>query len=356
MKKIIIFLGATVFALMAYSQAEKRTNVVTISHPNVNFSIPLPAYSLVYVESTNTLYRISGYYDTSESVNDAISDGNAIPFMDDPVEDTLKVGSATTSGVVELTATDGDKGELKITTDDYLILDGFARVNLGDNPISSGNSTASGVRSAAFGNSIASATEAFAAVRATASGAYSFAIGFNASATGTYAVSLGYKTEATQNVSSAFGVYAKTSNRIQIAFGSGQIVAGSPAQSSLYHPYLAVTHSDDAWKTLKMESGQEMVLPAKSAWTFEAHVVGTTANAAKQWGYMITGVIDRDNANNTTLRASSVTTLYETDVAFDCQAIADDANEALVIQVKDAGASGDAVRWVARVTTTEVIF
>jgi len=336
MKKIIIFLGATVFALMAYSQAEKRTNVVTISHPNVNFSIPLPAYSLVYVESTNTLYRISGYYDTSESVNDAISDGNAIPFMDDPmttrgdiiyrnaanetarlgvgtngqvvttngtdllwgsagdtsyfdltgtvlstkdaitlmtapqvqVEDTLKVGSATTSGVVELTATDGDKGELKITTDDYLILDGFARVNLGDNPIYSGTSTASGTTSVALGsnNNVTGNNSTALGSGNAVSGDNAMALGIDNKIYATRGVALGGAhtirgesalAAGTHNYvnsdadrSAAFGSFGATSIINQLSIAAGRFAAYGDAQASIIPSRNSTEFSDDAYKTI----------------------------------------------------------------------------------------------------------
>ena len=53
--------------------------------------------------------------------------------------------------------------------------------------------------------------------------------------------------------------------------------------------------------------------------------------------------------------ASNATPLYDTDdTSFDAQAIADDGDNSLKIQVKDADSGGDTVRWVAQIRTVEV--
>ena len=64
-----------------------------------------------------------------------------------------------------------------------------------------------------------------------------------------------------------------------------------------------------------------------------------------------------NDGGTTTMLASNVTTLYDTDdTDFDAQAVADDTNDALLVQVKDATSGSDTVRWVARVTTAEVTY
>ena len=45
----------------------------------------------------------------------------------------------------------------------------------------------------------------------------------------------------------------------------------------------------------------------------------------------------------------------QTDVNFDAQVIGNDTTDSLDIQVRDSGASGETVRWVATVKTAEVV-
>ncbi len=134
------------------------------------------------------------------------------------------------------------------------------------------------------------------------------------------------------------------------------------AQSSIIQVSDTVLHDANVWHNLytngtESDDGAEYcTISANSVWTFTVRVVGTTEASAKAWSYTIQGAIKRDASNNTTLLGSTVSVVYEADSDFDCQVIADDTNESLNVQVKDATYGGDIVRWVATIETTEVRF
>jgi hypothetical protein len=113
--------------------------------------------------------------------------------------------------------------------------------------------------------------------------------------------------------------------------------------------------NNDNWYQLFLDGATvQAVIPASTVWTFEADIAGMSQYGAMVWGYTIVGIIRRNNAGSTTLLASNVTTLYESDVAYDARAYADDDNEALLIQVKRVGGTSYASRWVATIKMTQV--
>jgi hypothetical protein len=115
--------------------------------------------------------------------------------------------------------------------------------------------------------------------------------------------------------------------------------------------------SDANYKTVNSTTASEHFdIAATQSWCFTVHVVGQTENNAKRAAFKIEGLISRDNANNTTLDASTVTTIFRTDANLTAQAVADDTNERLLIQVADAGSSGDTYRWSVRIDFAELTY
>jgi hypothetical protein len=119
----------------------------------------------------------------------------------------------------------------------------------------------------------------------------------------------------------------------------------------------SVTHSTNAWHELFLdEAAQRMTIATDIVWTFDVLVVGTTQGCTKSFGFRIEGTIENDGGT-TTLLNSTVTTIYDADdVSFDARAVADDANDALIIEVRDSDGGGDTVRWVATTRTAEVTY
>ena len=97
-----------------------------------------------------------------------------------------------------------------------------------------------------------------------------------------------------------------------------------------------------------------MTIPQNTVWKFHVLVVGTTSGGATAGTYELTGAI-KNNGGTTSLIGSVTQTAVNEDAGagtWDATAIADNTNNALVIQV--TGASGTNIRWVARVETAEV--
>jgi hypothetical protein len=180
--------------------------------------------------------------------------------------------------------------------------------------------------------------------RNTASGYYSF-------------IGAGRYNTTTAAYSSAFGFQAKAVNVGQQSHASGRIAADGDAQHSHWHLSRQRTHSDATWWPLLVDGANSPFVPANTGWTFVAEIFGATVNQGKRFSFSIEGAISRDNASNTTLLASTTTTIYDTDdVSFDARAVANDTTEALEIQVQDSGSGGDTVRWSCYLRTTELTY
>jgi hypothetical protein len=134
------------------------------------------------------------------------------------------------------------------------------------------------------------------------------------------------------------------------AYASGRFATNGDAQTSLFVLRRLTTSSVE--RELFLDgSNARMVLSTGSTWTFDALVSGRsdTGNSA---GYKFTGVIE--NVSGTVALVGSVlkTTVGEDVGNWDANMVADDANNALVINV--VGATNSPVRWVSYVRTAEV--
>ncbi len=129
----------------------------------------------------------------------------------------------------------------------------------------------------------------------------------------------------------------------------------SSMRTLTYVVHDTVEHDNTSWHSLYLDGlTKQMVLSENTGWTFEIMVTGLKNAGTAYFSYKINGFIQRDGSNNTTLRASNVTTIIESDANFNCQVIADDTNEALEIQVTDAVGSSDLIIWAAKVDIIEV--
>ena len=149
--------------------------------------------------------------------------------------------------------------------------------------------------------------------------------------------------------SMALGFYASADKRGQIAQAPGRVTTTGDTQASQMVAYATTT---DATPTeLLLYAGERMTIATDSSWAFRALIDGMTQGAAKAGGYELSGLIK--NAGGTTSLVGSIlkTVLGEDDAAWDATAVADDANDALVIQV--TGKAGDTVRWSAHIQITE---
>ncbi|MBW2561864.1 MAG: hypothetical protein JRE40_13555 [Deltaproteobacteria bacterium] len=148
------------------------------------------------------------------------------------------------------------------------------------------------------------------------------------------------------------GLEGRASLHAEQAQSAGKFAAVGDAQAVSLVARSSETHDSDTWRSLFLDGTDDLIVIKNgtgndTVWTFEILIVGTTQGCAKSFGFHINGVIENDGGT-TTLLASNVTTLYDTDdTDFDAQVAADDANDALLIQVKDSTSGSDVVRWVA---------
>ncbi len=193
----------------------------------------------------------------------------------------------------------------------------------------------------------------------TASGDYSVAAGVGNAASGSSSVVAGGLNIASTYYSTIVGgAWAVADKYGQEAFASGRFTDGGDAQRSTYIARALVDHDDSDWHDLFLDgTDDQMVIPTDAVWTFRILLVGTSVGCAKSFSFIIEGMIENDG-DTTAIKASTVTTVYDTDdTDFDAQVVADDTGiDALVIQVTDATSGGDVVRWVANIETVEVTF
>ena len=137
----------------------------------------------------------------------------------------------------------------------------------------------------------------------------------------------------------------------QLAYASGRF-GSSPgdAQASLY--VLRRTSTGTAWTDLYLNgTGAQLTLAVSRTVTFDILVVGRENIDGESAGYRIQGVIENVGGTINFIGTPTVTILGEDDTAWNVQILADDTDDALVIQVRG---NGETIRWVATVQTAEV--
>jgi len=176
----------------------------------------------------------------------------------------------------------------------------------------------------------------------TASGTYS-TVGGGASntASGPYAA-----------VPGGWGAIA--SHHGEVAHASGWFVypAAGQAQTSIY--VLRRTTESGAATEMFLDgdtAAQRLTIASGRTVTFDILVAARTEAGASA-GYHFLGVIENQAGTTSFIGAPQKTVLGENVTGWDADVIADDANDALVVQV--TGAAATTIRWVATVRTAEV--
>ena len=193
----------------------------------------------------------------------------------------------------------------------------------------------------------------------TTSGKQAFSRGANNTVAGQYASTLGDTNTASGESSVAIGKEASLSLFAGFAHSAGKFSSAGDAQYSRYIANRLVIHSGAGWNTLYLDGTDDLlIIPADTVVNFRTMIVGKNDADTKRFAYNITGAIARDGSNNTAILGTPVVTaVYEADdTDFDAQAVADDTNEALLVQVRDATSGGDTLRWVAMIDIVSVTF
>lgn len=223
-----------------------------------------------------------------------------------------------------------------------------ADVASGDYAVISGGTanTASGLYAVVGGGGMNTASGDWATI---AGGEYNDAIGH-------YSVAAGRYNEAVGHFSEARGMSSIARRYGEEAYAAGGFAVEGDAQRSTFIARENSAHTTSAWVPLYLDGiSERMVLATNDVWAFEILVACSTVGATQMGGYTINGVIENDDGS-TTLRASNVTTLYESVAAWDVRVVADTTNDALAIEVRDSAASGQTIFWVATIEATIVNF
>lgn len=214
--------------------------------------------------------------------------------------------------------------------------------------------------------------------RATASGLYgSFAMGIDvtssdnsafaqgqgSSASGKGSFACGIGTEASAYTAWASGHQCVADKEGQFARANGYFVSNGDAQTSRFVMRRSVTHSDANWYGLGLDGNNpsttasaRLTIAIDTVYCGTAHIVGTTSGCTKSFGFKIDFVAENDGGT-TSILASTVTTVYDTDdTDFDARVSADDTNDQVLFEVQDSTSGGDTVQWVANVTLAQVTY
>ncbi len=177
-------------------------------------------------------------------------------------------------------------------------------------------------------------------------------------ASGNYsAIAGGSDNTASGSWSAAAGKEAVADKYGQSAQSAGSFASAGDAQVSDFVLRKQITHNNTDWTALSTDGTSGLLtVPADTSWVFTVWIVGATFGQAKSFSFKIDGQIENDGGNNV-IKNSTVTTIDNSDdPSFSARVSADNTNDALLVEVSDSDASGDVVRWVARVATTEVTY
>ena len=192
----------------------------------------------------------------------------------------------------------------------------------------------------------------------TVTGAYSAIVGGNQNtASGAAAfIASGELNTASGDFSCALGSFAVANRRGMLAHASGRFGSNGDAQREEYVLRRSTVNDTPTELTADGSNGgatNRMSIATDSAYAFSALIVGrATAADNNSAGYKIEGVIDNNAGTTAFVGTPTVTVLGEDTAAWDCTAVADNTNDALVIQV--TGAAATTIIWVASVRLVKV--
>lgn len=152
------------------------------------------------------------------------------------------------------------------------------------------------------------------------------------------------------------GERVQTDKTGEFAFGgTGFTLSGDCQGSIIFCRRVIATHTDTIWFTLYLDGSSELLtVPNNGLWGVDIRILGLTSGATQRWDYSITGVsIINDGGTTTILSAGTVTANAESDAAYEVQVVADDTNDALLVQVRRNGGSNFNVQWIAQANITQ---
>lgn len=227
-------------------------------------------------------------------------------------------------------------------------------IGSGSNNLASG--TESFIGGGSSNESINDASAVIAGVDNTASGIKSLAHGESATASGDYSMAIGEFLEASGSGSIAFGRRSKAVLRGQRAFASGYFSSKGDAQlSDLVARKQTSTATPALLDLYGTTSSYPILIPDNTTWMFEINLVARrTDSDGENAAYKFIGAIKKDGTSASTSLVGSVTktVVAEDMAAWDADVTANTSNGSMSITV--TGEAGKTIRWVGRISLTEV--
>jgi len=211
--------------------------------------------------------------------------------------------------------------------------------------------TASGTRSASFGN------------LTVASGTSSISGGEQSSASHNNTIGWGYQANATADTSCAIG-WGNSTGRLSAGFcnqftsylnsmfahGGGAFSETGDNQRAAIIARAKTTNNTAT--EMRIAGSDRLVIPAGKIWHFIAKITGAKSDGSAIAAYVRRGVIKRVANATTLLTVETIGTDYEDNAATDVAITADDTNEALKIDV--TGITGETWRWTADIEFSDL--
>jgi hypothetical protein len=172
-------------------------------------------------------------------------------------------------------------------------------------------------------------------------------------ASGQYAVITGGQSNTAAGDFSTIpgGYQAATSQYAQMAYAGGSFSENGDAQTSTYL-LRNITTNAAATELFLDGASARLTLLADRTLAFEVYIVARRDAYVQSAGYIFRGLIKNDGGETKFVGSTSMVTLGEDNPAWDVTLLANNAFDALVIQV--SGAENANIRWVATVRTVEV--
>lgn len=151
------------------------------------------------------------------------------------------------------------------------------------------------------------------------------------------------------DVSASVLGFQETEKTLWRATGASPVVLEQVGTSDLVVYRNVPDHVSGTWYSLFSNGTDgQIVIPTDTVWEVDVILVGLSPGANKYWGYKVSALVVNDGGTTTAL-GSTATPTYESDSNYDARIAADDANDALEVQVQRVGGVNWDVNWKAAI-------
>lgn len=156
----------------------------------------------------------------------------------------------------------------------------------------------------------------------------------------------------------AFGRASQATIDGSLVHASGTFSGTEVGQTVHLNLWRAIgTHADTTWFELFIDgTADRFLIGADHAYTVRVLVTGVTSGVAETWHFEMTGMVKNAGGTTTIVEATNVVIYDGDDTAYEVRLLADDTNDALLVQVRRNGGSNFSIRWHAAVTASMVEF